>query len=424
MTQLINTIDMNLSFNENTVRVVGSIDNPLFVVTDICKILGLTNTTHVLRNIPQEWQSFIQVKTGKSTSIQTTKCVNESGLYKIIMRCRKPIVQPFQNWVCGDVLPSIRKKGEYCLEEYKKRLDEQKKITEEKEEEIKKLKKKYIKPPKEIFNDKNVIYLMTTKEGEKEGEYAVGKATDLTKRKESYNSNKLHDFKVVYHKPCKNAKFMDLLESVVLMKLEKYRSKAGRDVFLLPKSQDISVFTNIFDKCVAFYEDINNAIYPKRTKIEDKKKRQERNQKYYKENKDKIKENMSEFYEDNKESIAVIGKVYYEENKDKIQAQNKKYYEDNREAVIETNMKYYEDNKEKILEDRKESYKDNKEKILEKRKKYHEDNYKTKIKKQRSKKETCECGMVITHYCMKKHKKTARHATLMAKKLEEEKQKV
>ena len=68
-------------------------------------------------------------------------------------------------------------------------------------------------------------------------------------------------------------------------------------------------------------------------------------------------------------------------------------------------------NKEKILEDRKKSYKDNKDSILEKRKKYHTENYKTKTKAQRSRKETCECGMVITHYCMKKHKKTARHAT-------------
>ena len=33
---------------------------------------------------------------------------------------------------------------------------------------------------------------------------------------------------------------MDLIESVILMKLEKYRCKAGRDVFLLPTFVDIA----------------------------------------------------------------------------------------------------------------------------------------------------------------------------------------
>ena len=40
MTELINSIDMNLSFNENTIRVLGTTENPMFVVKDICKILG------------------------------------------------------------------------------------------------------------------------------------------------------------------------------------------------------------------------------------------------------------------------------------------------------------------------------------------------------------------------------------------------
>jgi len=43
MTDLINSIDMNLSFNENNIRVLGTSENPMFVVKDICKILGLSN---------------------------------------------------------------------------------------------------------------------------------------------------------------------------------------------------------------------------------------------------------------------------------------------------------------------------------------------------------------------------------------------
>ena len=45
MTSLIENIDLNLSFKENTVRVFGTIDELLFAVKDICDILGLSNTT-------------------------------------------------------------------------------------------------------------------------------------------------------------------------------------------------------------------------------------------------------------------------------------------------------------------------------------------------------------------------------------------
>jgi prophage antirepressor-like protein len=40
------------------------------------------------------------------------------------MRSRKPIAEKFQEWVCETVLPSIRKKGEFVLTEYKKQLTE------------------------------------------------------------------------------------------------------------------------------------------------------------------------------------------------------------------------------------------------------------------------------------------------------------
>jgi prophage antirepressor-like protein len=412
MTDLVNSIDMNLAFNEQTVRIVGTSDNPMFVVKDICKILGLSNPTAALRNIPEKWKGLLQVSTS-SNGLQASNVVNEAGLYKIIMRSEKPIAQPFQEFVCEEILPSIRKTGEY---KYQKILDEKNKIEEklkESQQEVKKLTKKYIKQVKEVFDEKNVVYLMTSEEGEKVREYTVGKATDLSKRKENYNHNKLHDFKVIYYRPCKNSKFMDIIESVILMKLEKYRCKAGRDVFELPKSYDITLFTKTFDECLKFYEDINDAIYPKRTLFEDKDKQKERNEKYQKEHKEEIKEKMHEYYEDNKEMLRDIKKDYYDKNVDKISEKHKKYYEENKEAVIENVMEYYEENKEHILEKSKEFYKDNKEQILNDRSKYYKENYKNKIAVQRSKKETCECGMVISHYSIKRHKGSMRHKKLM-----------
>jgi catechol 2,3-dioxygenase-like lactoylglutathione lyase family enzyme len=206
---------------------------------------------------------------------------------------------------------------------------------------------------------------------------------------------------------------MDIIESVILMKLEKYRCKAGRDVFELPEANDITLFTKTFDECLKFYEDITGAIYPKRTFAEDKDKQKERNEKYQKEHVQEIKEKMHEYYEDNKDILKNIKKDYYEKNANMIAEKHKDYYEKNKDVIIENAKEYYEENKDHILENAKEYYEENKEHILNERAKYYKDNYKTKIAVQRRKKETCECGMIVTKYSIKRHKLSMRHKKLM-----------
>ena len=291
--------------------------------------------------------------------------------------------------------------------------DEKNKI----EEENKKLLKKYVKKQKDITNQQNVVYLMTTEDSEKIGEYVIGKSVDLDNRKEEYDHNKLHDFKVIYYRSLPNSKIMDIVEASVLMKLGKYRCKAGRDVFQIPEARDVSLFTDMFDECVKFYEDVETVVYPKKTmEKEDKEKQRERHEKYRQENKEKLYLQQKEYREDNKEIIAEIKKEYYQNNAESIAKKNKIYYEENKEDIIKSSLEHYNENKEIILEERKEYYQENKDEILNKRKEYYEDNYKTKIAQQRQKKETCECGMVISHYHMKKHKDSARHIKLMEKK--------
>ena len=56
-------------------------------------------------------------------------CVTEAGLYRIIMRSNKPIAQKFQEVVCEDILPSLRKKGEYKIQSI---IDKNKELEEEK----------------------------------------------------------------------------------------------------------------------------------------------------------------------------------------------------------------------------------------------------------------------------------------------------
>ena len=40
---------------------------------------------------------------------QNMNIINEAGLYKLIMRSNKPVAQKFQEVVCEEILPSLRK---------------------------------------------------------------------------------------------------------------------------------------------------------------------------------------------------------------------------------------------------------------------------------------------------------------------------
>lgn len=44
---------------------------------------------------------------------QNITIINESDLYSLILRSRKPEAKAFKKWVTSEVLPSVRKHGAY-----------------------------------------------------------------------------------------------------------------------------------------------------------------------------------------------------------------------------------------------------------------------------------------------------------------------
>ena len=431
MTSLVNIIDETIIFNEETIRIVGTFENPLFVAIDICKILGLKNVTDTLRSVPDKWKQICDLENSEVTSTarktQGLNCINEAGLYRLIMRSNKPIAQKFQEVVCEDILPTLRKKGEYKiqsildknkeLEEENKRLEEEKNKTNE---ELTKMTRKYVKHPKQKIDGKNVVYLMSPNESVQVGEYVIGKALNINNRQNNYNDgSKIFDYTVMYYVSLESAKLMDIVEAAVLMKLAKYRSKAGRDVFLLPEP-DISIFTNVFDECAKFYENVHeeDVVYAKKTKTNEDSEKYNANRKkvvenYSKEKKEEIKAKEREYKIKNEEAFSELGKIRHNENREHYNKISNEYYENNKEDVKQKANEFYSNNKSFILDESKKRYEKNKDEIKEVVKEYYDKNYKDKIFTQRSKKEKCECGLIVTHYRMNKHKKTKKHIILM-----------
>lgn len=102
------------------IRTAGTSEEPLFCLKDICRVLELQvqNTKQRLKE-----DGVYSIKVGVQTGVKSDGSpatqqinmifINEQNLYRVIMRSDKPQAEAFQDWVCGEVLPSIRKNGGY-----------------------------------------------------------------------------------------------------------------------------------------------------------------------------------------------------------------------------------------------------------------------------------------------------------------------
>ena len=111
---------MNLisTFNNGStnLNVYGTFDEPLFLAKEVGEILNLSNINVQISHMDSDWK-VIQ-KTYTPGGAQEMTFFKEPGLYYIVMRSNKEEAIEFQTWVFEDVLPSIRKTGQYKLQEH------------------------------------------------------------------------------------------------------------------------------------------------------------------------------------------------------------------------------------------------------------------------------------------------------------------
>lgn len=91
-------------------------EEPWFVAKDVCDILGMSNPSMAVTALDKDEVAQIDPKDylgSENRSNQAVNIVSEPGLYKLIMRSRKPEAKEFQRWVTHEVLPSIRRTGGY-----------------------------------------------------------------------------------------------------------------------------------------------------------------------------------------------------------------------------------------------------------------------------------------------------------------------
>ncbi|MHC5719607.1 MAG: BRO-N domain-containing protein, partial [Nostoc sp.] len=98
------------NFDSHKIRSLGSAIEPWFVAVDICEVLGIQNTTQAIDKLDNDERYMFNIgRQGEAW------CVNESGLYSLVLTSRKPQAKRFKKWLTSEVIPAIRKTGIYSI---------------------------------------------------------------------------------------------------------------------------------------------------------------------------------------------------------------------------------------------------------------------------------------------------------------------
>jgi anti-repressor protein len=107
------------AFDGRAVRVELFDGEPWWVAKDVAVALGYPDSTvsssmtHLVDKVPDEWKGKKPFLTPGGT--QEILCLSEQGLYLFMNRSNMEKAIPFQKWIAGEVLPSIRRTGQYSI---------------------------------------------------------------------------------------------------------------------------------------------------------------------------------------------------------------------------------------------------------------------------------------------------------------------
>ena len=104
-------------FHSSNIRVITSDEGViLFCLSDVCVTLNLTNPTVMANQIKDEFGcpklnlAHLKDTLGRD---QEFTMITEAQLYFVMMRSRAKVAREFRQWICNEVLPSIRAQGAY-----------------------------------------------------------------------------------------------------------------------------------------------------------------------------------------------------------------------------------------------------------------------------------------------------------------------
>lgn len=141
------------NFENHEVRSLLINSEPWFVGKDVAEVLGYAKPLNAIAQHVDKDDSLKQGLTDSLGRQQKTIFVNESGLYALIFGSKLESAQKFKRWVTSEVLPALRKTGQYQVKELSgqelmaKALIEAQSVLAAKDKQIEEMK------PKVVFAD-------------------------------------------------------------------------------------------------------------------------------------------------------------------------------------------------------------------------------------------------------------------------------
>lgn len=100
-------------YGDEQVRTYEEDDEIWFIATDVARVLGYGDATHMTRGLdPDEVRLHIVETRAGSRSVST---ISLAGLFHVLNTARVEAALPFKRWVNHEVLPSIYRTGSYSL---------------------------------------------------------------------------------------------------------------------------------------------------------------------------------------------------------------------------------------------------------------------------------------------------------------------
>ena len=115
MSHSIATSVASFSFENFPVRAINRDGEIWFVAADVCAVLDIKNPSDAIKALDDDEYTSFNLGYSGTRGNPNVNIINESGLYALILRSRKPEAKRFRKWVTSEVLPAIRKTGAYSL---------------------------------------------------------------------------------------------------------------------------------------------------------------------------------------------------------------------------------------------------------------------------------------------------------------------
>ena len=97
-------------YEEKEIRTIIKNDEPWFIAKDVAEILGYKSPKDA---ISAHCKGALKCRLPSNGGNQDFTIIPERDVYRLIMKSKLPAAEKFEEWVVGEVLPSIRKTGKY-----------------------------------------------------------------------------------------------------------------------------------------------------------------------------------------------------------------------------------------------------------------------------------------------------------------------